>query len=94
MVGAPKCDDSGNVYVRPARKAKADTDEYIVAPIKEVTSEGKLTGTFRLPADEGFGRGIFVDTRGTVYLAGNGIGGTYVFEFAKDGSVKSKTKLR
>lgn len=93
MVGTPKCDESGNVYVRPARRAKADADEYIVAPIKEVTSEGKLTGTFQLPADEGFGRGIFVDTKATVYLAGNGPGGIYVFEFAKDGSVKSETKL-
>jgi hypothetical protein len=78
MVGTPKCDASGNVYVRPARRGKADTDEYIVAPIKEVTSEGKLTGTFRLAADEGAGRGVFVDTRGTVYQAGNGPGGIYV----------------
>ena len=65
-----------------------------MAPIKEVTSEGKLTGTFRLAADAGAGRGIFVDTRGTVYQAGNGPGGgLYVFEFAKDGLVKSQTKL-
>jgi hypothetical protein len=93
MVGAPKCDGSGNVYVRPANSAKGDPDEYIAAPIKEVTSEGKLTGTFRLAATMGAGRGIFVDTRGTVYLAGDGPGGIYVVEFAQDGSVKSKTKL-
>ena len=96
LVGAPKCDGSGNIYARPARKASDNSaDEYLLAPIKQVTPEGKMGRTFRLTdAWQDFaGRGMFVDRSGTVYEAAVAPGGVHVVEFAKDGSVKSKTKL-
>jgi len=97
MVGAAKCDDSGNIYTRPANRAKgSNPDEYLLAPIRQVTRDGRLTGTFRLTdawPELGAGRGIFVSSKGAVYQAAIAPGGVYVVAFAKDGSVKSKTKL-
>lgn len=94
-VGAAKCDGSGNIYTRPASRARGDTDEYLVAPIRQVTPDGRMSGVFKL-ADawpEFVGRGIFVGSQGAVYQAVIAPGGVYVVAFAKDGSVRSKTKL-
>jgi hypothetical protein len=94
MVGAAKCDGSGNIYIRPANRANAD--EYLLAPIRQVAPDGRMTGTFRLTdawPELGAGRGIFVGSKGAVYQAAIAPGGVYVVAFAKDGSVKSKTKL-
>lgn len=97
MVGEPECDGSGNTYIRPASKEKsADPDEYLLAPVRQITRAGKLGETFRLTngsQDAGVGRGIFVDKEGDVYEALIAPGGVNVVHFAKDGSLKSKTKL-
>jgi len=92
MVGAVKCDGFGDLYARPVSSAGGD---YFLAPIRQVTPEGRLAGEFRL-ADawrDAAGRGIFADRRGNIYQAAIAPGGVYVVEFAKDGSVKSKAKL-
>ena len=69
LVGAPKCDGSGNIYTRPARRASDNPGpEHLRAPIKQVTPEGKMGGTFRLTDtwQDFAGRGLFVDRSGTV----------------------------
>ena len=92
FVGAPKCDGSRNVYARPVSVAGGD---YFLAPIRAVSQDGKLEGTFNLTKawPDAIGRGIFVDADGGLYWAAIAPGGVYVVQFAKDGSVKSKTKL-
>ena len=92
LVGAPKCDGSGNVYARPVSRASGD---YFLAPIRAVRQDGKLAGTFSLTEawPDAVGRGVFVDADGEVYQAAIAPGGVYVVQFAKDGSVKSKTRL-
>jgi hypothetical protein len=97
VVGEPECDGSGNTYIRPASKKKSDDpEEYLLAPVRQITRDGKLGETFRLvngSPDSDVGRGIFVDKGGDVYEALIGPGGVYVAHFAKDGSLRSKTKL-
>jgi hypothetical protein len=95
MVGAAKCDGSGNIYTRPANRASDNPDEHLLAPIRQVTPNGKISGAFKLTdawPELGAGRGIFV-AKDSVYQAAIAPGGVYVVTFAKDGSVKSKTKL-
>lgn len=92
LVGAPKCDGSGNVYARAVSIAGGD---HFLAPISEVTLDGKLVGTFSLTQawPDAVGRGVFVGRNGDVYHLAIASGGVYVVQFAKDGSVKSKTKV-
>jgi hypothetical protein len=97
MVGASKCDQSGNVYIRPVDREVGDPDEYLLGPIRQVTPQAKIAGTFRVRdvlSEVGAGRGIFVRGDGSVYQAALARGGVYVVAFAKDGSVKAKTKLQ
>jgi hypothetical protein len=93
LVSAPKCDGSGNVYVRPVSHANGD---HFLAPIRAVRQDGKVAGTFSLTEawPDAVGRGVFVDTDGNVYHAAIAPGGAYVVQFAKDGAVKSKTRLQ
>jgi len=93
--GAPKCDATGNVYARPIHLDASAGDEYFLAPTKQVTPEGRTTGSFSLTNvwQDYVGRGVFVDGKGTVYQAAIAPGGVYVVAFAQDGSVKAKIKL-
>lgn len=92
MVSNPRCNSAGDVYIRPANKDKDEADEYLLAPIRQLTPEGKLVETYRL-TDAGAGRGVYVTPTGVVYEASIASGGVYVVEFSKDGTVKSKTRL-
>jgi hypothetical protein len=93
LVGVPKCDGAGNVYARLVSHASGD---YFLAPIRAVRQDGRLAGTFSLTEawPDAVGRGVFVDAAGDVYHAAIAPGGAYVVEFARDGSVKTKTKLQ
>src|SRR5579863_5843049 len=74
MVGAVKCDGFGDLYARPVSSAGGD---YFLAPIRQVTPEGRVAGEFRL-ADawrDAAGRGIFADRRGNIYQAAIAPGG-------------------
>jgi len=95
MVGAARCDGSGNIYARLANQ-EGGPDGYLLAPIRQITPAGRMGVIFKVGGtwpEVGAGRGVSVDSNGVVYQAAIAFGGVYVVAFAKDGSVKSKTKL-
>lgn len=92
LVGAPKCDGSGNLYVRLVSDAGSD---YFLAPIRAVGRDGKVTGMFSLAETwtNAVGRGVFVKDDGSVYQAVIAPDGVYIVHFAKDRSIRSQTRL-
>jgi hypothetical protein len=95
-------DDGGNVYAR-LWGGVAGTQDRAASPIWKISPAGSMVQSFRIldafPADatgkgiEVVGRDSFATADGRVFQTADAHGDTYVVEFAKDGSVKTKTKL-
>jgi hypothetical protein len=65
-------------------------------PVQEITPQGKLGRSFSftdVSQNTGIAKGTFVSDAGDLYQAERTRDGIYAVEFAKDGSVKSTTKL-
>lgn len=93
MVDRVACDSDGNIYARVWADDDTLTDRL---PIQEITPEGELTRKFiatDAPHDSDLAKGIFVSPGGIVYQVARTKGGIYAVGFAKDGSVRSTTKL-
>jgi hypothetical protein len=101
--GMAVCDAPGNVYMRLLASEGPGTQERAAVPIRKITADGKLVGSFRIldafPDDvtgngvDLLGRGVFVTPDSRVFQTADVHGNTFVVEFAQDGSVKAKTKL-
>ncbi len=93
MIDKIACDSGGNIYARVWAGDHSETDRL---PVQEITSGGQLTRNFQV-ADASqstdLAKGIFVSDSGDVYQAARMGGGIYAVDFAKDGSVRSTTKL-
>lgn len=90
MVNSPTCDGPGNVYSRTFDPLKAMTQFEV--PIQETAPGGKLAGRFSAADTRAGGSAFFVDYDGRVYelLTHDGY---EVVQFARDGSLRSRTKL-
>jgi len=94
MDGRTKCDDAGSIYGRPDDNSKGPKEAFVSAT-RVITPNGEQAEILDLPTAWGdiAGRaGIFVSLDGHAYQAVR-YQGVSVVEFAKDGSVRSKTRL-
>jgi hypothetical protein len=93
MIDKVACDSGGNIYARVWAGSDSGAARL---PVQEITPEGALTKNFRvadLSRNTDVAKGIFVSDAGGVYQAARIADGLYVVGFARDGSVKSTTKL-
>jgi len=93
MIDKIMCDSDGNIYTRVWA---GDDSGTMRLPVQEITPQGELTRKFRVrdaSEDTDLVKGVFVSAAGSVYQTARLANGVYVLEFAKDGSVKSTTKL-
>jgi outer membrane protein assembly factor BamB len=93
LIDKTTCDSDGNIYARVWAGDGSGTNQL---PVQEITSEGTLTTKFRAvdaAQNTALAKGIFVSEDGVIYQAARMATAVYVVEFAKDGSVKSTTKL-
>jgi len=99
----PICDSAGNVYTRQLEPEMKDRQQRAALPIDEISPAGVLVRTYRVTdafasevSGNGvavLGKGVFVTGDGRVYQAALVHSDIFVVEFARDGSVKAKTKL-
>lgn len=97
------CDGAGNVYTRQLESGMNDHQQRAALPIRKITPEGSLVGSFRVldafannltgKGVDVMGKGIFVTTDGRVFQTADVHGDVFVVEFSPEGSVKAKTKL-
>jgi hypothetical protein len=90
LLKSAACDAAGNVYTQ-----RTPGPDDMRPPIQEITAEAKSAGTYQLP--DGYAGEVgagFVAPDGVVYMAVDARSGIYVEEFARDGSVRAKTKLQ
>jgi hypothetical protein len=90
LLKSAACDAAGNVYTQ-----RTPGPDDMRPPIQEITAEAKSAGTYRLP--DGYAGEVgagFVAHDGVVYMAVDTRSGIYVQQFARDGSVRAKTKLQ
>jgi hypothetical protein len=92
------CDDAGSVYARQIDKTPVDPLELMLGSIQQITSDGKLAGTFQvtraLPG--GAQSRTFSIHDGKAYLLAGSTqkgGGLDVVEFATDGSTRTRAKI-
>lgn len=91
MIERVKCDAAGNIYARPLNVASHSSSDEARIPLVEITREGKLATTFQASApglEDAVTGHVFLHADGRVYQ----LVGSLVVEFAKDGSVKSRTR--
>ncbi len=97
MIESAKCDDAGNIYTRRGDQEMSGAAT-LLAPIRELSPDLRPVATFRMTnllADglKSEGRTGFVDNNGRVYVVTSNQREVYVVEFARQGSVKARTKL-
>jgi hypothetical protein len=87
------CDSGGSIYAKVWAGTGSGTDRL---PVREITPDGAMTKNFRVAGasrNTDAAKGIFVTDAGDVYQAARIMDALYVVAFARDGSVKSSTKL-
>jgi hypothetical protein len=93
LIDKATCDSDGNIYARVWAGDDSGTDRL---PVQEITPQGTLTRSFNVAStshETDLAKGIFVSDAGDLYQAARIANGVYIVKFAKDGSVKSNTKL-
>ena len=94
--GRVRCDEDGNVYLRPYSADRGRAGTLHQTPIQKIKPDGSLAGSFRVTDfREGiWGRDFFVTDKGAVYqIVQTAELEMYVLEFSSDGSLKSHTKI-
>jgi hypothetical protein len=93
MIDKIACDSEGDIY---ARVWAGDESLTTRLPVREITPDGVLGRNFGVTdasQNTDLAKGIFVSRTGDLYQVARTASGVYAVEFAKDGSVKSATKL-
>ena len=89
------CDGAGNVYLRPLGTYPGFNEKHYQAPVQKITPQMNVAAKFQIadafPDGEA---GPFSVQDGRLFVLAETRQGLFVVEFAADGSVKAKTKLR
>ncbi len=93
--GRVKCDDAGNLYLRPYSPARNRNHTLHQTPIQRIKPDGSLGESFsNTDAPDVEGMDFSVSPDGDVFQVAFGDNKKYyVISFAKDGSVKSTIKI-
>lgn len=98
LLGRTACDEDGNIYLRPYISQRLSGLPSSTSPVQKVKPDGTLAELFQNSDADGTKlatNGVSVSADGKLYQAGwtrDGI--IYVTSFAKDGSVKSRTRIQ
>jgi hypothetical protein len=99
LMGLPSCDEDGNIYVRPYVSQSKAARSSFESPVQRIKPDGNLGEVFKNSTLEGeklAATEIDLNAEGGVYQVGwtqDKDHDVYVTSFAKDGSVKARTKL-
>jgi hypothetical protein len=92
---AATCDQEGNTYTQPFARDTTGRSEFYRAPIQRIAPGSTSSSFFRF--DDAFPEGAegraFSVHEGRAYVLASAKRGVYVVEFAKDGSIRAKTRL-
>jgi hypothetical protein len=98
LLGKSKCDEDGNVYLRPYDQVRAKNHTLLQSPFQKIAPDGALGTLYRNSNDEpeDFAGRDFAATPGgdfyeVAYLAKTSQ--AYVISFSSDGAVKSRLEL-
>lgn len=100
LLNRSACDEDGNIYLRPYVSQRVSGLPSSTSPVQRMKPDGSLGEVFQNTDAEGkklVTEGVAVSADGKVYQAGLSDKpdyAVYVTEFAKDGSVKSRTRLQ